>query len=514
MVKIIKSKKSDSDNSVDKAEGTVRLTASLTGNEKLFRYYFKDDETIIFRSFETGDGVRCILIFADGMVSSDIINENILLPVMNNLIKQNTDSQSPLVFLMERIIASDDIEKTGDIDKIIGSIQYGDTVMLVEGQDEAILMNTKGWKERAITEPTAERTVKGPREGFVESMIINTSLIRRRIRNPQLKFKFMELGCRTKTQISICYIDDLVNDKILNELIKRLDKIDIDGVLGSNYIEEMISDSPLSIFKTTGFTEKPDSIAGKLLEGRVAVIVDGTPVVITVPMLFVEYFQSYQDYYDNSILASFNRMLRYLAFFLTTSVAPIYVALVTYHQEMIPTPLLLSITSARQGIPFPTIVEALLLVLMFEILRESGTRLPEPVGSAVSIVGALVIGQAAVEARFVSSPIVIIVALTGITSFLVFDLNSAVIVIRFIFIILSGFLGLYGYIFGVIGLFIQLMSMRSFGVPFMLHLGSLNMQDIKDTIIRAPWWYMYYRPRLIGSKDSTRRPNAGPNKNS
>ena len=180
---------------------------------------------------------------------------------------------------------------------------------------------------------------------------------------------------------------------------------------------------------------------------------------------------------------------------------------------MIPTSLLLSITSARLGIPFPTIVEALLLVLVFEILRESGTRLPEPVGSAVSIVGALVIGQAAVEARFVSAPITIVVALTGITGFLVYSMSSAVIVIRFIFIILAGFLGLYGYIFGIIGLLIQLMSMRSFGIPYMLNLGSLNKQDIKDTIIRAPWWYMYYRPKLISEKDPMRQSHADPGKN-
>ncbi|WP_242854310.1 spore germination protein [Oxobacter pfennigii] len=495
-------------------EGAVSLSKSLKENEKLFKEIFEGDETIRYRCFETMDALKCMMIFTDGMVNSEIINENILTPVMNCKILSDTEALNAVDFLIEKVIASDDIRKETDIDEIVGNLLYGDTVLLVDGQDVGIIMNTKGWKTRSIVEPTAERTVKGPRDGFVESIIINTSLIRRRVRNPKLKFNFMELGKSTKTQISVCYIDGIANKQILEELLKRLKKIDIDGILASNYIEELIADSPLSIFKTTGYSERADVIVGKMLEGRIAILVDGTPVTITVPYIFMEYFQSYQDYYDNYYLASFNRIMRYMAFFLTTSISPIYLALVTYHPEMIPTPLLLSITSARQGIPFPTIVEALVLIFMFEILRESGTRLPEPVGSAVSIVGALVIGQAAVDARFVSAPITIIVAMTGITSFLVFSMNTAVIIIRFIFILLAGLLGLYGYIFGVIGLFINLMSMRSFGVPYMINLGSLNMQDIKDTIIRAPWWYMYYRPKIIGSSNPIRMPDAKPNKNS
>lgn len=514
MIKIIKRKKGREDNITGQTDDPIHLDTSLKNNTAIFKEIFKDDDTIIYRNFETRDSLKCMLIFADGMVNSDIINENILLPMMNSSAPDDASGLQRLDFFMEKVIACDDVKRIPDIDELVGSLLYGDAVLLIDSQDEGILINTKGWQARAISEPSSERTVKGPREGFVESILINTSLIRRRTRNSKLKFKFMELGSRTKTQISICYIEDLANEKVLQELISRLNKIDMDGILGSNYIEEMISDSPLILFKTTNYTEKPDSLVSRLLEGRVAVIVDGTPVVITVPALFMEFFQSYQDYYDISVLASFNRILRYLAFFLTTSVAPIYTALVTYHQEMIPTPLLLSITAARQGVPFPTIVEALILVLAFEMLRESGTRLPEPVGSAVSIVGALVIGQAAVEARFVSAPMVIVVALTGITSFLIFPLNGAVIAVRFIFILLSGFLGLYGYIFGVIGLFIQLMSMRSFGVPYMLNLGSLKGQEVKDTFIRTPWWYMYYRPQIIGDKDPTRRPDAKPNKNS
>jgi spore germination protein KA len=365
---------------------------------------------------------------------------------------------------------------------------------------EAILTETKALPERGIEEPNSERVVKGAKEGFNEITITNLALIRKRLRTHNLKFSFKEVGTITKTKLCICYVDGVVNKKILQELINRLDNIDNDGIITSQAVEEFIKDAPLSLFKTIGNTERPDVAVGKLLEGRIVIIVDGTPFVLTLPFIFQEHFQSADDYTSNYIFASFNRLLRMMAFFLGISIPALYVAVTTYHQELIPTPLLLSISTAREGIPFPTVVEALIMLAGFTTLREAGVRLPQAIGQSLSIVGALVLGEAAVNARIISAPMVIVIAMTGISSFLVPKLIGAFEIVRLIFLILSAFWGLFGYMYGVIGLFIYLFSLRSFGVPYMLYSSAVTYEDIKDTTLRLPIWSMKNRPRLISKK--------------
>lgn len=437
------------------------------------------------------------------MCDKPAINEYIIGPIM-----KNEESKNDIDDLLNYTICYSSMSKKDDVEQLIDAILYGDTILLCESDNQAVVFDTKDWKIRSVTEPESEVVVRGPREGFTESINVNLSLIRRKILNKDLKYKYKVLGKQTKTKVCICYMENIASDQIVKEAEKRLDDIDIDGILDTGYIEELIRDEPLSPFNTIGYTERPDVVAANLLEGRIALICDGTPVVLTLPFLFIEYFQSNEDYYNNFIYSSINRMLRYIGFFLTTSTPAIYLALVTYHQEMIPTPLLISISAAREGIPFPTIFEAIAMTFVFEVLREAGVRLPKPIGATISIVGALVLGDAAVNARFASAPIVIIIALTGISSFLVPKMLGPVLIIRVIFLLLASFLGLYGYIFGVIGLFIHLMSMRSFGVPYMMDLVSTKYQDIKDTAIRSPWWYMEYRPKFMGSKNRIRKKNS------
>ncbi|SKC85470.1 spore germination protein [Maledivibacter halophilus] len=487
-----------------------QLSKSLEDNIDMFKKIFNNDGTIIFREFESKDSsLKCCLIFVDGMVNRDIINENIIEPIFKIEPKEFNTSKRSIDILKNKIVVSSGVKIEKDVYNLISICLYGDTILLVDGMKEALLVESKGWTTRPISEPSSERIVRGPREGFNEAIITNLTLIRRKIRSSQLKFEFRELGTRTRTKICICYVEGIANKKILEELKRRLNDIEIDGILESGYVEELIEDSPLSPFATVGNTERPDIVAANLLEGRIALVVDGTPHVLTFPYLFLEYFQANEDYYNRFIYASINRIIRIVGFFLSTSVPAVYVALTTFHQEMIPTPLLLSISAAREGVPFPTIVEALLMLFAFEVLRESGVRLPKPAGGTISFVGALILGQSAVNARIVSAPIVIVTALTGISNFLVPKMIGALIIIRLIFLLLSAFLGLYGYIFGVIGLFIHLMSIRSFGIPYMLNIGSLQKQDIKDTAIRAPWWVMYLRPKLIGDNDKVRQTNDG-----
>lgn len=488
--------------------GKYVLTDSLEDNIELFKKILNDDDTITYREFESGtkNSIKFCVIFDKNLTKMTAINDYIIKPITQNKeLGVDLPKGKRLEILLKKIIVTCDNKKTKDMDEIFGYLLYGNTVLLVDGVAEAILICTKEWNMRSIEEPQAERVIRGPKEGFTESIEVNYGLIRRKIRNPDLKFRFKEIGHRTKTRICICYIEGLANEKIIKEVNKRLENIKIDGILESSYIEELIKDAPLSPFKTVGNTERPDVVAAKILEGRIAILIDGTPHALTLPFIFFEYFQSNEDYYNDFILSSVNRILKVLGFFIATSVPAVYVALATFHQEMIPTPLLLSISASREGVPFPTIIEALFMLMAFEILREGGVRLPAPIGSAISFIGAVILGQATVQARFVSAPIVIIIALTGVSNFLMPKMVGPLIVMRTIFLILAAFLGLYGYIFGVIGVFIHLMSIRSFGIPYMLNVGSLKGQDIKDTIIRAPWWYMEYRPKIIGAKDIIRQ---------
>lgn len=483
----------------------TKITKSIDKNINIFQELFKDNDSIIYRSFtdQTSNKRKYCIIFCDGMADKASINEYIIDPIM-----KNEDSKNDMDDLLNDTICYSDIKKIDNVEEIVEAILYGNTVLLCDYNDQTAVFDTKDWKLRSVSEPESEVVVRGPREGFTESINVNLSLIRRKILSKDLKYKYKVLGKQTKTKICICYMENIASQAILKELEKRLDYIDIDGILESGYIEELIRDEPLSPFITMGYTERPDVVAANLLEGKIALICDGTPVALTLPFLFIEYFQANEDYYNNFIYASINRILRYIGFFLTTSTPAIYLALVTYHQEMIPTPLLISISAAREGIPFPTIFEAIAMIFVFEVLREAGVRLPKPIGATISIVGALVLGDAAVNARFVSAPIVIIIALTGISSFLVPKMLGPVLIIRIIFLFLASFLGLYGYIFGVIGLFIHLMSMRSFGVPYMMDLVSTQYQDIKDTAIRSPWWYMEYRPKFVSSKNRIRKKNS------
>lgn len=485
-----------------------KLSDSLDANVQLFQQIFNDDDTFKVRYFENQQHpqVRCCVLFIECMADNEIINENIIQPIVQNTMLEN--SGDILSSLQNQVIVSNHVVKTTDIDKLSAAIIRGDTVLFLDGWPVGLMICSKGWASRPIKEPQGERVASGPREGFTESIMVNLTMIRRKLETPHLKMKIMTIGVQTNTKICVCYVEGIVHRKILDEVYKRLKGINIDGILDAAYINELIKDSPFSPLNTIGKTERPDIAAAKLLEGHIAVVVDGTPVVLTIPLLFVENFQSNEDYYVNFYFATTNRLLRVMGFIITISVPAVYTALVTFHQEAIPTPLLLSISAARQGVPFPTIVEVILLLLIFEILRETGLRMPYFVGQTLSIIGAIVLGTASVEAKLVSAPIVIVVSITAITGLMIPGIKVAAIFLRFIFLFLSAFIGLYGYIFGVMGFLVYLCQLRSFGVPYMLTLTTLDPGELKDTAVRAPWWYMKLRPKLI-TANRVRQANGG-----
>jgi spore germination protein KA len=477
----------------------IVFTKELNTNVNAIKQIFSDNDTLITRYFENqyDNSIKCCIIYLDGMINNKLIDDNIIEPILKYKLKKKSNDFIDVI--SNQIMTSDSIEKTAEFEKIVQAIVYGDTVLLSDGSDQVLILNTKGWSTRAIAEPEAEKVLKGPREGFNESLMINLSLLRRKLRTQDLKMKFQTYGAKSNTKACICYIDSLVDKDILSELNNRLQKFSIDGVLDVNYLIEYIRDAPYSPFKTIGNTERPDVVAAKLLEGKIAVFLDGTPVVMTLPYLFIENFQSNEDYYLNFFFATFNRLVRILCFFIALSAPAIYVAITTFHQEMIPTSLLLSISLARQDAPLPTCVEAIVMVFAFDILREAGSRMPFNIGQAFSILGALVIGQAAVDARLISSPMIVIVALTGITGLMLYKVKGAIIVLQMLLLLLSSFIGLYGYMFGMMGLLIHLLNLRSFGVPVITNIFTKNVQDNKDILVRAPWPFMINRPKFMAT---------------
>lgn len=483
------------------------LDRQLEKNIEILRNIFSNDETLIFREFQNKllKKSRCCIVYIDGMVDNEIVNENIIQPILCNDLITGIESDDLLEELKKKIILSNNVTTECDVYKIAASIISGDTLLLLDGYNNALVLSTKGWPSRSISEPNSSKVIRGPREGFTESIIVNLSLLRRKIKNPDLKFKFKYIGERTQTKICISYIEGIAKEGIIKELDNRLNEINIDGILDSGYIQEMIKDSPLSPFETVGMNERPDVTAGKLLEGRVALFVDGSPFVLTIPFVVGENFQSNEDYYNNYILSSINRFLRGFTAVTTIAIPSIFLAIVTYHQEMLPTPLLQSIIAARQDVPIPTSVSLFIMLIVFDVIREATTRMPTNISQAVTIIGTIILGQAAIEAKLVSAPVLIITALTGITTLINMNFLSAAIVFRNFILLGSSILGIYGFLMCFTIMYLHLMSMRSFGVPYMMSVTKAKNHDGQDAWIRAPWWSMTLRPKIIGVKNLVRQ---------
>lgn len=483
--------------STDLNENVSRLRKQIGANDLIIR-------TI---TINNRDSTRAALVYIDGLVNNAVVYESIVKPLTvaaDKRLKEAGD-RGLAELLKTSIVTVGEAELTRKFGNAVFSVLSGDSLLLIDKSPQALILGSKGWPARSIQEPDTEVVLRGPREGFTETLRVNTALLRRHFKSPILALETMTLGEHTQTEICIAYLKGITNEKLVEEVRRRLKRINTDAILESGYIEEFIEDAPFSPFATISHTERPDVAAGKLLEGRVAILVDGTPIALTVPTLFVETFQTPDDYYSRFIYVSMLRWLRYIAFFLSVTAPAIYVALTTYHQELIPTPLLLTMAAARKGVPFPAVIEALGMILVFEIMREAGLRLPRPIGQAMSIVGALVIGEAAVSAGLVGAPMIIVIAITGIASFVVPALSEVSLCLREIFAVLAAVLGGYGIGLGMLGVLIHLSSLRSFGVPYLSPLAPLSPGDQKDVVIREPIWRLVLRPRAIGWRNPQRQ---------
>lgn len=516
-------KKNESTEQEDKKEvpEQIKLSSDLTSNIETIRKIMGFANDVIVREFAIvpAADIKAAVIFIKGLVQREVINEQVIGALMSNnrfdSVQNNTEF---FQMIKEYGIPSIYVNEESDVNNILTQLIEGNTILLLDKVNKVLIVESAGWKDRAISEPRAENVVRGPKDGFTENIENNTALIRRRIKSPTLRMELLIIGTKTKTRVLIVYLEGVAREEVLEEVRSRLARIEIDSVLESGYIEELIEDTPLSPFPQLEYTERPDKVSASILEGRVAILVDTTPHVLIVPTIFYHFIQSADDYYERFTIGTLTRIIRITAYFISVILPAMYIALSSYHQEMIPTTLALSIAASREGVPFPSIGEAFLMEGTFEILREAGLRLPKQAGQAVSIVGGIVIGQAAVQAGIVSQAMVIVVALTGISSFAIPAFNAAASgrLIRFPLMLMASILGLPGILAGLSIIIIHLNSLRSFGVSYMEPFISAKKNEFKDIVVRSPWWAMNKIPGYIARKGYRRMKTnikPGPNNN-
>jgi len=475
------------------------LTASLDENLQTMKEILGHSSDFVVREFQISqDGVNAAIMFIDGLANSTLIDQFILKALMIDTGKE-IDANHIIQYIEKQHIPINEVAESGQLHKTVGAVLAGDTVLFVEGSEKALFLNTKGWEKRGIEEPRTESVVRGPRSGFSESLRTNTSQIRIQLKDPSLVVKNMVIGKRGNTNVAVIYIKDLANPQLIEEVESRLKAINVDAVIDSGYIEQLIEDHHWSPFPTIQNTERPDKVSANLLEGRVVILSDGSPFALIAPAVFTQFYQSPEDYYERFLIATLVRFIRILSMFFAILLPSLYIAFSSFHPEMIPSRLEIAMAAGRSTVPFPSIIEALLMELTMEILREASVRLPGPIGQTIGIVGALVVGQAAVEAGIVSPIMVIVVALTTIGSFASPSYSAAIALrmLRFPMMVAAGAFGLYGIMLFLILIIIHLCSLESFGVPYMTPITPYNRQDNRDTFVRFPLFQLKRRPSFL-----------------
>ncbi|MFW6305872.1 MAG: spore germination protein [Bacillota bacterium] len=504
----------------DNTEKTInekKLSTNLEENLKLIEDIIGYSDDVVIRKINLGSklGIKAALVFIDGLIDKNVINESILKPLLIEEFSKNDTKELAsgdiIRFIEENTMTINELEVVNELDKVIQASLSGDTVLLVDGYQDVFILNTKGWELRGVSEPETESVIRGPRDGFTETLRVNTAMIRRRIKHSALRILSMSVGKYSKTDIAICYIEGLSNKFLVQEVKERISNIKIDSVQESGFIEQLIEDNHFSPFPQILSTERPDRVAANLMEGRIAIVTDGTPFILIAPVTFSVFFQAPEDYYDRFIIGSIVRIIRFIALIIALILPAIYIAIIAFHPEMIPTQLALAFAGGRSAVPFPSYMEAFVMTGLMELLREGSIRLPNPIGPTIGIVGALIIGDAAVSASIVSPFMVIIVAITTIASFAIPDYTAAIAIriVKIPLMIFATLFGLYGLVLGLILLSIHLVSLKSFGIPYMTPLAPSRINDMKDAILRGPIWGMVTRPKYMRTKNKQRFSSKG-----
>ena len=457
---------------------------------------FHNSDDLFFREINT-DFVRCILCYLDGGSDKIILEQDIVSPLLSAKEKVSGDSLSSVVFFGEEI-------KPTPINDCPLKVAEGDLILFFEGEENGHLISIRKFDKRAVAEPPTSNVLKGPREGFIEEIKTNITLLRRRLKTPSLTVKNLSVGRYSSTAVAVMYIDGIAVEEVVDEIVERLQKIDIDGIIDGSYVASFIQGRRYCFFNQVGSSEKPDVVASKLLEGRVAIIVDGSPLVLTLPFVLFEDLQDGYDYYSNDWASSLARLFRVLGALLTVILPGAYVALQSHHYHLMPLKFLITLMSATNGIPFPPAIEMFFVLILFEILNQASIRMPRLMGISLSIVGAIVLGDTAVKAGLISSPAVLVTALSAIGIFCVPDQVGALSILRFIFLCCSAVMGLFGIVILIILLTAYLVSLSSYGAPYLAPYAPRITPDLKDGLLKASTVNMNKRPYSIPTKNRTR----------
>ncbi|MCR5601753.1 MAG: spore germination protein [Ruminococcus sp.] len=437
---------------------------------------------LLINRFVTG-GVHCALLCCEGMVSTSVITEMIFEPVTD--IPQQDSASELFHYISEELLLSTDRPEVTDYDELFRYVDSGFAVLIAEGMEKGLAFGVQGYSSRGVQEPSGEGNIMGAHEGFTETVRTNMSQIRRRLKSPELVMELMVKGEKSFTDICLCYMKDRVPKKLMAQIRSSLEDIRLEAILSTGHIRPFVENSSFEVFSSTGITERPDVLCSKLIEGRVAVLVDGVPYAIVIPRLFCESFQTLDDYAFKPYYATFIRWLKYLAFIIAVLLPSFYVAIVMYHPELLNSTLFMLLVEAEKKAPLSIVTEAMFVLLMYEVIREAGVRLPKPVGGAVSIISGLIIGDAAVNSGLVSTPLLTMTALSVLGGLVVPDLNPQVTILRFAFVIAGGMLGLFGISLLACAVLVNICATEDYGFPYTAPLSPFRRKGMSDTAVRC-----------------------------
>ncbi len=473
----------------------MKICTSIKDNQKQLKQVLtSEDITFLDVKINNTDAV---LVFVNDLIDKESVGELILRPA--DIYDGTVDEQS-----LFKLFLSPEKKMVTTYKEVVTDVLLGNAVLIADGINKAFSFGLKRFEKRAITEPPTSTVIKGPREGFVESLPVNISMMRRKLKTPDLIFENVTIGKYSETPVALCYIKGIADIRLVKKLKKRLQRIDIDAVLDSSYVSKFLREHKYSLFKQIGNTEKPDILAGKILEGRVAIFVDGSPIALTVPYLLIEDFQSPSDYYNSSYSATVARYIRIISVALALFLPAVFVAAELFHLQLIPLSFLLTIVNSIKGIPLSPSFEMFFTLLIFEILNEASVRMPKYVGMVVSIVGGLVLGETAVTAGIISAPTLMIIALSGICLYTVPELEQTFSVLRLVFLVIAGSGGIYSVLITVALLTIYLISFESYATPICAPFSPLVSADMKDAIYKGFIQELDKRPESLKVKNKKR----------
>ena len=478
-----------------------RLSQSLTENTRFFQQKFQNAMDFMLRELDLG-GVPAALLGLDGLVNKQVITLSILDPLLAAP-PPDKPGEAALAYIEGQVLATMEQKRVGDTAQALTLLMSGFALLLVEGCREGLAFGVQGFATRGPEEPQNEVMQRGAKDGFTESFLTNIAMIRRRLKTTDLKFEKVEVGAQSHTPLALCYLQGVASPAILAQVKQRLAACDLQTVLGAGYLSGFLDRGRL--FRGVGMTERPDVVCGKIEEGRIAILVEGTPSALLVPFLFVENFQTLDDYLARPFYGTFLRWLKYAAFFLSAFLPGLYVAIVTHHPEMLPEALLLKIAESESQTPFPIMAETLLLYFLYEVLREAGLRAPRSLSATVSIVGGLVVGDTAVAAGLVGAPSLLVVALTAIAGYAVPRLYEPLALLRLGFLLAGNFLGVWGVVIGLTVLLMDLCGTSSFGVPLLSPIAPFRGElAARDVLARADWRRLARRRATVQTMPGSR----------